>query len=364
MKTLINYLTDQELIEGMRRTAGQVQQYDWLEALSEQLAMLLFEEQGMTCFWEQYEQHRAEIKAILQDDSECYLAYVYDKASPRLIAYYQSKGIPEQIMKATLADIDLRAYNYHMMHNHAGIDDYKWLTRHITGIIFQLGRLQYVYDKTFDYKTYIFKHRYDGTLVKLAEHGLFVDGGGFYSKQETAVFTTMLERNNTSITGNKIDELGNILCERFTVSLDEYECVVEPGEAVIDIHIPATGKMGYEECTESMKEALEFARKYFPDIDYKGFVCSSWLLSDELIEKLPASANIVRFSGLFTRCAAGRSDHELIYKWIFGMDKNKEDYQSHEAVTTLQKGTRELMEQGRWYQSRAGFISTEEIQSM
>lgn len=356
MKSLTDYITDLELIAGIRRVALAAEENEELKLLAHKLAALLYGEGGPQSFWEHYTPHMEDVSRLLGADADCYLAYVYDLGFPHLAEIYKKCGFPERVLAATLSDFDLRAQNYRAMHHRAGIDDYKWLTGHVTGTLFRLGRLQFVYDKRFSYAARIYRSRVDGALAVVAESGLPVDEAGFITVPETAAFTTGLEAGEDSVAANKIDAHGNILEERAVLPYSRYELLLQPGDPVIDIHIPATGKMGHEECMASFQEAWAFGRQFFPDVAYRGFVCSSWLLSDEVLETLPDSSNVVWFSRLFTRCAGRRSEHELIYKWIFGMDKNRQDYKSHEAATTLQKGTHRLLDQGRWYVGRSGFV--------
>ncbi|MFD2117466.1 acyltransferase domain-containing protein [Paenibacillus yanchengensis] len=359
MDDLLDYISDEPLKTAIIRTGKLIEQNEWLLQLTERLEQLLFDESGTTSYWNCYLEHKAEIDSLLEEDKDCYLAYVSKVAFPRLQQYYARLGIPHHIMAATLADIDLRAHNYRMMFGGVGIDDYRWMTNHITGRIFQIGRLQYIYSRKFAFNSRIYRHRQSGLLLKIAEGNLFVDEQGFITNEQQAVFQTTLIENEHQVTGNIIDEKGNITNTRVEIAYANYENVVQSGDAVIDIHIPASGKMEYNDCLASLEAAFTFAQTYFPDMKFRGFVCSSWLLSDEVMEMLPETSNLVRFSGSFIRCAGRHSDHELIYKWIFGMDKEKHDYKSHVPITTLQRGTHQLLDQGRWFEKRTGFITPE-----
>ncbi len=374
MTGLARYITDRGLLAGMERVAGAAADRGWLSELAAELLDLLYGEGGEPQFWALYIRRRAELEQALGEDADCYLAYVYGLGFPRLAAIFRDRGYPRQVLADTLSDFDLRAKNYRDMHGgRAGIDDYRWLTRHMTATVFRLGRLHFVYNKPFVYGSRIYRNLRDGSLTAVAEGGLAVDGQGFVAAE--GEFVTELEESTElagaagaaeaadgTVTANLIGPDGSILPERVRLPAGEYVCVVRDGEPVIDIHIPADGtRMSPQDAALSLRMAWAFAQRYFPDIRFRGFVCSSWLLSGEVEQILPEDANLVRFSRLFTRCAGQKREHELIYRWIFGMDKNKEDFRLHEPSTTLQKGARRLLEEGRWFMSRNGFIPAEHI---
>lgn len=88
------------------------------------------------------------------------------------------------------------------------------------------------------------------------------------------------------------------------------------GDTVLSIHIPATGPLDYEECIQSLKTAKEFFRKFYPEFNYKYFICSSWLLDETLSEIMKPDSNILKFQTLFDIDSAVES--EAIVKFVFG----------------------------------------------
>lgn len=360
-RSLADYISDQGLMEGMRRVAVMSERNDVLQQLTRELVSLLYGEEGRTAFWQHYTRRKEQIAGLLGEDADCYLAYVYGTGFPHLAALYLERGYPEQVLADTLSDFDLRAANYRALHRRAGIDDYQWLTRHMTATNFRLGRLQFVFDRVFGFETRIYRSKRDSSRITVAEGGLPVNDRGFLCPVEEASFRTELLQEKEHLTANRIDKHGNVLRGLVTLPLQEYECLIRNGDPVIDIHIPAGGKLGIQECVASLRMALAFAARYFPDSGYAGFVCSSWLFSDEVEELLPEESNLVQFSRKFIRCAGGEGEHELIYQWIFGMDKERAQFRSHEAVTTLQKGAKSLLEQGRWFKARCGFLPVDTL---
>ena len=125
---------------------------------------------------------------------------------------------------------------------------------------------------------------------------------------------------------------------------------------VLQIHVTAKGRLDPEACRKSMDDAVAFAARHFPERDYKAFTLCSWLLDEQLEELLPPGSNIIRFSRLFTRVPGESDAGPVVYNWIFGFDKQQEDYRSHIPQTSLQAGARKLLDEGRWFKNRMGFI--------
>lgn len=357
MKKLSNFLHEPELLAGMQRVARIAQSTPDLHALAVRLAELLYQGDAGQLFWEHYVQHKEYISKILGNDADCYLAYVYELAFPRLMDLYTKAGYPESVLADTMADIDLRAQNYRLMFGHGGIDNYHWLIHHMTGNLFTLGRLQFIFTKKAPAGSCVYQNLERGDLFAVAQADVPVDAEGFIAaKDESPSFITTLTQTPGGFTAHPIDARGAVLPQPIEISTEKNACILHSGDAVIDIHIPATGKMTAQDCTASFEQAVEFAKRFFPGIDYRGFYCCSWLLADELLDGLSPTSNIPAFSRRFIRCAAHRSDHELIYKWVFGMDKEPADYREHTATTSLQKLTHSLLSQNRWFTTRAGYI--------
>ena len=64
--------------------------------------------------------------------------------APELIAWHAERRIPEEITRATLADVGRNMAISRRVHHRFGMDTYKWLNHLFAGRIYQLGRLQYL----------------------------------------------------------------------------------------------------------------------------------------------------------------------------------------------------------------------------
>lgn len=63
--------------------------------------------------------------------------------APRVHAYHLELGISTDVSAATMADVGLQLRINRRVHGHFGLDTWSWLTLHMAGNLFRLGRLQF-----------------------------------------------------------------------------------------------------------------------------------------------------------------------------------------------------------------------------
>ncbi len=127
------------------------------------------------------------------------------------------------------------------------------------------------------------------------------------------------------------------------------------GDNVIDIHIPAAGPLLKEDCEKSLDMAREFFRKYYPEFDYKYFMCSSWLLDKTLGEILDENSNILKFQELFDIISMAENDS--IIKYVLKWNAKREDVEHISPKSSFAKKVKELIADGRIFYSGTGLIN-------
>ena len=160
---------------------------------------------------------------------------------------YRSLGVPEDIIADTFRDVTLRATEFWVSHQKAGLtkDDVIWF-RHIMNVhIFKLGSLQFQ----------VF-------------HMVYLD-----------------------------EEL---LGEPYMVFFDAQKKRLPTGTDVINCHIPQGADLRSEEVGRSFARAREFFQAVFPERNFRAFLCYSWLLYPPMTALLPESSNIRSFARRFT----------------------------------------------------------------
>ncbi|NLT47684.1 MAG: DUF5596 domain-containing protein [Clostridiales bacterium] len=198
--------------------------------------------------------------------------------------YYETRGIPKEIMLDTLKDFLIWTTLYKEQTGRLGLFESNWLTRHILCDIFRLGRLQFEF--------------------------------------------------GDSVVQSNGDDL-------------------HKGDKILFVHIPRDGRMDHGECKKSYALAVEFFARYFPDYDYKGFLCNSWILDTRLKAYLPEDSNIIRFQNDYTILESG-DDPKTVLKHVF--KKAEECLDMYPQNTTLEKAVISHLKSGKQLGYGIGFI--------
>src|SRR4029079_19506187 len=69
--------------------------------------------------------------------------YLFLAMLPHVREFHAQRGIPAEVTRHTLADIGRSVAVNRFRHGIAGVRPPIWLTLHVTGAIYQLGRLQF-----------------------------------------------------------------------------------------------------------------------------------------------------------------------------------------------------------------------------
>ena len=135
------------------------------------------------------------------------------------------------------------------------------------------------------------------------------------------------------------------------------EIILDTAAPVINLHIPEDGPLKLSDCGISMRRMAEFFAQYRSDFDYKGFVCSSWLLDRQLTDMLPESSNILNFQKLGCRYILQETSEPLFR--IFGNARPEDIVKP----TTLQRNAAEFIKAGGKFRNEGFFIPRSDIES-
>ena len=162
-------------------------------------------------------------------------------------AEYKAVGITDEIILDTFRDVSLRANLYYKQNGKIGIskDDVIWF-RHIMNVhIFKIGVLQYQ-----------------------AFNMIYLD-------EET-------------------------IGEPYMVFTQEQKRTLPTGSPVINCHIQKGANISAALVNESIDQAKVFFKDCFPSIEYKAFLCYTWLLYPPMLNMLPKDSNIKQFAERFS----------------------------------------------------------------
>jgi len=123
---------------------------------------------------------------------------------------------------------------------------------------------------------------------------------------------------------------------------------VHIGDKMVSVHIPGGEKLDDLACYQAFAEAERFIMRYFPEHDFKYFMCHSWLL-DELYEDfLTKDSNISKFRKMFKTYRRDESDDAI--KFVFDKGVTRENIGTYLCKNSFQeKMQKYIMEGGRLY---------------
>ena len=127
------------------------------------------------------------------------------------------------------------------------------------------------------------------------------------------------------------------------------------GEKYIDVHIPSSGRLDYDECQSAYKRAAEFFSKRY-GMKNIIFGCRSWLLSPDNEKILPENSNILKFMRDYTILEID-IDPENSNLWrIFNKMRMPEDVSMLPEDTSLRKAFKKWLQKGNTINAAFGVI--------
>ena len=188
---------------------------------------------------------------------------------------YTCRGIPEEIIWASLSDIGLRVRVYEQEHGRPGLskEDVIWFRHLVYGELFQLGALQF---QPFQ-------------MLYLDEEGC------------GEAYMTFLRKP------------------------------LKTGSPVLNVHIPAGADLSEDAVTKAFGQAEQFFSAFFPEFHPEAFLCYCWMLYPGLEKLLPGESRIRRFAAQFDVIGTA-DDPENAVQRIFGNTKDR-----YAQDTTLQR---------------------------
>jgi len=217
---------------------------------------------------------------------------------PELRDQYRQRDIPDAILADTLADFDLWLREHHAKAGRWGFSEHRWLIQHIAANLFAIGRLQHQFG-TYRYPYTAWQQKSTRDIIILAPPDEAIVEGRFAEPQDTgSAWTTAYCRDNASVQGHPVSRIGIIDRTPVTLSLPDWQPILEQGDPVLNLHIPASGPLLPDACFDSFVQALAFFPRHFPDHPFRAFACASWLLDPQLQTTLKPTANLVGFQRL------------------------------------------------------------------
>ncbi|MDA0837261.1 MAG: acyltransferase domain-containing protein [Planctomycetota bacterium] len=240
-------------------------------------------------------------KSLGDESGVFYLLVILDAARHAVESHHQRK-LPEEVTRETCSDIRIARDRYRSITGGrlgAELRLMGWFRIHAWGLLFRLGRLQYIAN-SFSGKIKVYKHLQTGATLALNQGGVQFTGEGYVDGalgkfDEKDGWTSRWSEDSEQITASPASPLGMAVRQEVTLKKQDWELRLQPGDQVLAIHIPEGKDMTVEDCGESMRRANEFFPQYFPERPFKALVSSSWIFNTQLEEILGPQSNLVGY---------------------------------------------------------------------
>ncbi len=210
-------------------------------------------------------------------------------------------GIPDDVISASCGQIACYAFNFHRATGRAGIflNQLAWLHVYFPpGRYYRLGRLEFQASK-FSRPFKVFRRKSDGRTAAIALPGQWYapDGEACLAgcDRPGGAWEPAIAESAGGVEGHPVLDNGRLSPGVVRLESVEWECVLAPGDPVLNIHIPSGGGMEPELVRDSLGRAFGFFDRHFPAEPAKALVCTSWICSNQLVECLPPDSNILSF---------------------------------------------------------------------
>ncbi len=246
-------------------------------------------------------------------------------------------NLPEDLVLEIMKKPEKGIEHYRIRNNGAyGYSLLGWNQRNIEGYLHNIGRLEFEIFRKLDACVCVFEN-ISGERIALAEdiklHKSGVALGSFGYEDEEGSFEAHVTETEEYWCGYPYDEKGQAASVPVKLEKSQWRKILAKGDDVIGIHIPAGERLDPEAVSHAIQEAREFFGTYFPDYQYKGFSCVSWLLDPQLETLLGQESNIVKFGKRFTPVT-----HPSLGQGVFNFVFHKPDMNFE--MTELSENTR------------------------
>ncbi len=279
---------------------------------------------------------------------------------PEMLKGHAVRGIPLAVARDTLRDLPLWMRNYRRRFGAWGFDRLGWMIYHLAGQLYRVGRMQYIH-KPNPWPVRAYRHRATGEVVALFETGQrcrwdgLIDGTNGVTDPDA--WTTAFAEDAQQACGHPITREGYAVREQVALPLADWQCVLRPSDPVLDMHIPADGKMDYDACGASVQAAPAFFARHFPELPAPAaFVCFTWLLDTQYARLLPAESNIVRWQREFHAFPILSDDLDPFFR-VF--DGKPADLTTAPRDTALRRAMLDTTLAGKPVRCAGGFILVE-----
>lgn len=276
-----------------------------------------------------------------------------------LFELHSRRGIESAIVSATVEDLPRWADSVRRSAVPGQVLPLRWFRNHLHENLLSIGCLQFM-PGVFQGPFRVFlREEPPCESVAIALPGIPCDPDGWPVRENPAFFTDGALDVDAAITGHRLEpSSGTISPSMVRLGKDLWRMALQPGDQVLIIHIPEGVRLGAEACREAFSRAAKVFGSCFPEITWRCYFCTTWMLDPALDSLLPDSSRIRQFVAHFHRATTRHPDGNQMVKRVLD---NTEDIKNFIPRTSLQKNVRDHLLAGGIFRTTSGFLLPHEI---
>lgn len=252
----------------------------------------------------------------------------------------KARKLPEEVISSVLNYVETGVYAYVIRNDgRYGYEYWTWFQLSIDGKLFDMERLQFEIFAAFKGNACVFEDKNgkktalaDG--VKLHKSGNVL--GSIWCEEETDSWTADITETGDYWEGYPYNEDGRVCREKVRLMKSDWIKVLANGDPVISLHIPVGGGLTPEKVERSLAQGKEFVARYYPDYQYKAFICGSWLMDTQLIPMVGEDSNIAKFNKRFYKLTQ-KSMGTGVFSFVYLMKPTQVPLEELPENTTLER---------------------------
>ena len=226
----------------------------------------------------------------------------------------------------------------------------------------RVERLRFELASSYDCNAYVFINEIGD--IKIMMHDVMLHKSGnvlnnLGCEQEQGSYYASVKQTEEYFEGYLVDENSYLAQNKLTkLYKNQWKILFQPKDTVLGVHIPFSGSFDKESCEKSYEKARILFRKCFPEYQIKGFFTKTWFLAPALKDVIKVGSNIYNFRQNF-HIFPSKNNALSVFEYVYKLpikSINDIDFDSLEENTSLQKGIKEQLKNGKYIYEFRGFI--------
>jgi hypothetical protein len=257
-------------------------------------------------------------------------------------ARHAKLGIERDVSDATWRDIGLWATTFRERMGFLGIttEILGWSQAYLRGGVIRVGAVQWEFQTSYA-RAYAFRHRETGDVKYAIAPGTWLSYGGRHrcAEGESGARRAEGEIANDFVRAHPIDvrRAAVDFATLETFAKDAWETLLEPGSAMMEMHIPADAPLDMKGFVESQRRAARIFARTNSRVPAGAFG-DAWLLDPQVREMLPNNFGIAGFQSMVSLLPGGIPEAKTIRRF-FGANATRASIASspREGMSSLQR---------------------------